>query len=62
MINDAFQVLEYQPQPDQWVTVGNLEQARSTHATLSVKAEQLPCFSPGEYENDIKGDWKTVSD
>ena len=55
MINDqvcfsfAFQVLEYLPDPwDQWLTIGDLEQARSSHATLSIESEQLPCLLSGE--------------
>ena len=42
----AWQVLEYQPQPwNQWVKIGDLAQARSFHATLSIGPEQLPCLS-----------------
>ena len=55
MINDqvcfsfAFQVLEYHPHPwNQWVHIGDLVQARSIHATLSIGPEQLPCFLSGE--------------
>jgi len=43
------EVLEYQPEPlNQWVTIGNLEEARGFHATLSIGAEQLPCYSGSE--------------
>ena len=42
----ACQVLEYHPQPwNQWVQVGDLQQARYVHATLSIGPEQLPCLS-----------------
>ena len=48
----AWQVLEYQPQPwNQWVQVGDLQQARSEHATLSIGVEQLPCLLSGESFN-----------
>ena len=58
MINDqvcfsfACQVLEYHPQPwDEWLQVGDLQQARYVHATLSIGPEQLPCLSSGESFN-----------
>ena len=42
----ACQVLEYHPHPwNQWVQLGDLQQARTGHATLSIGPEQLPCFS-----------------
>ena len=45
----AFQVLEYHPHPwDQWLLIGDLEQARQGHATLSLGPEQLPCLLSGE--------------
>ena len=48
----AFQVLEYHPQPsNQWVKVGNIQQARRGHATLSIGAGQLPCLASGESFN-----------
>ena len=50
----AFQVLEYHPQPwNQWVKIGDLQQARSRHATLSIGVEQLSCLFPGESFNII---------
>ena len=52
MIKFAFQVLEYHPHPwNQWVTIGDLVQARNSHATLSIGPEQLPCFLSGESLN-----------
>ena len=58
MINDqvcsyfAFQVLEYHPQPwNQWVQLGDLQQARFYHATISIGQEQLPCLLSGESFN-----------
>ena len=48
----ACQVLEYQPQPwNQWVKIGDLQQARAAHATLSIGPEQLACLFPGESFN-----------
>ena len=48
----AFQVLEYHPQPlNQWVKIGDLQQARGYHATLSIGPEQLSCLLPGESFN-----------
>ena len=48
----ACQVLEYHPQPwNQWVQVGDLQQARDGHATLSIGPEQLACLFPGESFN-----------
>jgi len=45
------EVLEYQPEPfNQWLTIGDLQQARTLHATLSIGAEQLPCLSSGSEE------------
>ena len=58
MINDQVslsftsQVLEYHPQPwNQWVQVGDLQQERGYHATLSIGVEQLPCLLSGESFN-----------
>ena len=48
----ACQVLEYHPQPwNQWLHVGDLEDARRNHATLSIGPEQLPCLLSGESFN-----------
>ena len=48
----AFQVLEYHPQPwNQWLHVGDLEDARRGHATLTIGPEQLPCLLSGESFN-----------
>ena len=48
-LDNDFQVLEYHPQPwNQWLTIGDLEQARTRHATLSIGAEQVPCLLSGE--------------
>ena len=48
-LDNDFQVLEYHPQPwDQWVKVGDLQQARDSHATLSLGPVQLPCLLSGE--------------
>ena len=48
----ACQVLEYHPQPlNQWVKIGDLQQARGYHATLSIGPEQLSCLLPGESFN-----------
>jgi len=45
------EVLEYQPEPlNQWLTIGNLEEARFDHATVSIGAEQLPCLLSGSEE------------
>ena len=42
----AWQVLEYHPEPwDQWVTVGNIQVARDSHAVLSIGPQQLPCLA-----------------
>ena len=42
----ACQVLEYHPQPwNRWIKVGDLQRARSVHATLSIGPEQLACLS-----------------
>ena len=39
------QVLEYQPGPsDKWLTVGNLQVARNSHAVLTIGPNQLPCL------------------
>ena len=47
----AWQVLEYHPEPwDQWVTVGNISVARSSHAVLSIGPQQLFCLA-----GDAKG-------
>ena len=47
----ACQVLEYHPQPwNQWVKIGDLQQARQYHATLSIGPE-LPCLLSGESFN-----------
>ena len=58
MINDqvcisfACQVLEYHPQPwNQWVKIGDLQQARDSHATISIGPEQLSCLVSGESFN-----------
>ena len=48
----ACQVLEYHPQPwNQWVKVGDLQQAKFSHATLSIGPEQLSCLLSGESFN-----------
>ena len=48
----ACQVLEYHPQPwNQWVQVGDLQQARQEHATISIGPEQLPCLLSGDSFN-----------
>ena len=50
----ACQVLEYHPQPwNQWVQVGDLVQARSYHATLSIGAEQLACLSGESFNMEM---------
>ena len=44
----AFQVLEYHPHPwNQWVHIGDLVQARTSPAILSIGPEQLPCLFSG---------------
>ena len=48
----ACQVLEYHPQPwNQWVTIGDLQEARIGHAILSIGVEQLACLLSGESFN-----------
>ena len=52
------QVLEYQPESLKWKEVGNLQDARSWHASLSIGTQHLPCFS-GENDDcgDLYGKW-----
>ena len=39
-------MLEYHPAPwDQWVTVGNIQVERASHAVLSIGPQQLPCLA-----------------
>ena len=48
------QVLEYHPQPwNQWVKVGDLVEARRSHAILSIGVEQLPCLSGESFNIEI---------
>ena len=48
----ACQVLEYHPQPcNEWVTVGDLVEERSAHATLIIGVEDLPCLLSGKSFN-----------
>ena len=53
----SHQVVEYQPELNQWLTVGNFLIRRASHATLSVGPQQLPCLSSGGSFNRLWPIW-----